>query len=842
MFNLRQLAALAVICYASPSHAASSLKPSKDIAKDRAPQIFNSVHDSMRQWGSSLHHNGVSFFLATVPEGVLLYHGNNRPESPTEPDWLAYEIEHAEQFARSRGPPPGRDKARTERRNPFFNLNPVDTETQQHILNTGDKEPQIPDDDEKKKGGWLHVYKTTRALPFLYIDGMGGGKTEIGTLDSQDYLLRNKTQEEDEPGKPHRGPMGEGTRARELCELSASWGLQGVIRMEAGFEIIKCDFKDGLEEIQTLQRPVRDSDGFGHPPGYGPGGPDGDRPGGDRPGGDRPDRPGKGPDGPDGERPDGPGHWPVHGPDGPGRFPDHGPDGPGGPDRGPNGPEKRPDGSTRRPGKGPRHPEDELDYPPPPRGPWSWPGPPPPPGPPRSKRREDGPEHLSPRPDHWPGFRPRHPEDGLEHPPPPPAHWPWPGPPPPRYPRDGAELPSPEGPQPRPRHPHGRPEDVPENPAEGSTRSWPGPPPRQSKDEPQYPPPHGPGPRPEHPPRRPGDRPEHPPPGHWPWPGPPRRPEDGSEYPPPRGPKPWPGHPPRRPGGESGTSPGKHPGRGPGHGPGNGPGGSISSFEFLRGISNRYDGIGSTRTILDYSSMVSAYFFPVNLTNPDPKRPDLPRLTNLSDDELKHIRGIVGDVVKERLDGKAPIINWQDVADLVVKRYAERLQFMTQKGTSSKRIADEANFLLDTFIDYSTEEKSLDNSASISRCSRLYLQPIKPKTTADGLIYSAFEEVLSQICTTLFKVRDISLVAQQNEDYALPTAVGTLQSLLNYLGWASFKRCPPCGVDEVCLIPMWPFGTVDAYEHPQCVKSTDGRGDGESYWGDRPGPPPPKYE
>uniref|UniRef100_A0A8H7KA49 Uncharacterized protein n=1 Tax=Bionectria ochroleuca TaxID=29856 RepID=A0A8H7KA49_BIOOC len=276
--------------------------------------------------------------------------------------------------------------------------------------------------------------------------------------------------------------------------------------------------------------------------------------------------------------------------------------------------------------------------------------------------------------------------------------------------------------------------------------------------------------------------------------------------------------------------------------PGTVGGKSISSFEFLRGISNRYDGIGSTRTILDYSSMVSAYFFPVNLTNPDPKRPDLPRLTNLSDDELKHIRGIVGDVVKERLDGKAPIINWQDVADLVVKRYAERLQFMTQKGTSSKRIADEANFLLDTFIDYSTEEKSQDNSASISRCSSLFLQPIKPKTTADELIYSAFEEVLSQICTTLFKVRDISLVAQQNEDYALPTAVGTLQSLLNYLGWASFKRCPPCGVDEVCLIPMWPFGTVDAYEHPRCVKSTDGRGDGESYWGDRPGPPPPKYE
>ncbi|VUC28860.1 unnamed protein product [Clonostachys rosea] len=838
MFNLRQLAALAVICYASPSHAtSSSLKPSKDIAKDRAPQIFNSVHDSMRQWGSSLHHNGVSFFLGTVPEGVLLYHGNNRPESPTEPDWLAYEIEHAEQFARSRGPPPGKDKSRkdksrAERRNPFFNLNPVDTETQQHILNTGDKNPQIPDDEdeEKKKGGWLHVYKTTRALPFLYIDGMSGGKTDMGTLDSQDYLLRNKTQEEDdEPGKPHRGPMGEGTRAKELCELSTSWGLQGVIRMEAGFEIIKCDFKDGLEEIQTLRRPARGSGGFGPPPGYGPGGPDQDRP----------DGPGKGPDSP-GKGPDGPGKWPGHRPDGPGG--------------------ERPDGLNigRVKDLGLR-----LNI--------------------RHAILKTGLIGLHHHAALGPGLALLLPPVLLLHDAPrmvPNSH------PHPRHLAFGLvlvhDIPkmvlnidyhlllliglglvlllASQKMELNTHHHHRKvssldpdilmavlkmsrnthPEEVPDlgpglldvnlktdlntrhHMAQGHGQNIPHDAPRM-------------GPNILH---------------HHLVTGPGlalllttvERDLNVGRHLLAIGPGlPWPGHPPRRPEGEPGNSPGKRPSRGPGHGPGNG-GGSISSFEFLRGISNRYDGIGSTRTVLDYSSMVSAYFFPVNLTNPDPKRPDLPRLTNLSDDELKHIRGVVGDVVKQRLDEKAPIINWQDVADLIVKRYAERLQFMTQEGTTPKRIADEANFLLDTFIDYSAEEKSQDNSAGISRCTNLYLQPITPKTKADELIHAAFEEVLSQICTTLFKVRDISLVAQQNEDYALPAAVGTLQSLLNYLGWATFKRCPPCGVDEVCLIPMWPFGDVDAYEHPRCVKSTDGRGDGESYWGDRPGPPPPKYE
>src|ERR1700712_1779421 len=91
---------------------AESFGPSKPHARRRGPEIFNAVHNAMRQWGSSLHHNGMSFFLATVPKGVLLHHGNSSPLSPEDPDWLAYEIEHAENFARGgrgRGPggPPG---------------------------------------------------------------------------------------------------------------------------------------------------------------------------------------------------------------------------------------------------------------------------------------------------------------------------------------------------------------------------------------------------------------------------------------------------------------------------------------------------------------------------------------------------------------------------------------------------------------------------------------------------------------------------------------------------------------------------------------------------------------
>ncbi|KAK7520557.1 hypothetical protein IWZ03DRAFT_438097 [Phyllosticta citriasiana] len=46
-----------------------------------ANHIFNAIHSSLRQWGSSLQHNGMSFFLASVPEGTQFYHGRRSNET-----------------------------------------------------------------------------------------------------------------------------------------------------------------------------------------------------------------------------------------------------------------------------------------------------------------------------------------------------------------------------------------------------------------------------------------------------------------------------------------------------------------------------------------------------------------------------------------------------------------------------------------------------------------------------------------------------------------------------------------------------------------------------------------
>ncbi|KAI0427598.1 hypothetical protein F5Y09DRAFT_27937 [Xylaria sp. FL1042] len=516
------LAAASVVGAVSGEPVADSFAPSEQLARLRAPQIFNAVHNAMRQWGSSLHHNGMSFFLATVPKGVLLHHGNSSPFSPSEPDWLAYEIEHAEGFARSRrgglgGQPGHRPGLWPDGRS-------------MKVLEA------MGDDDETH--GYLHVYRTTRPMRYIYVDGMGGGKTSMGTLDSQDLILRGKTPSEAEqaprmrdqddkeppPKSPNGGgPMDERQRAADLCELAKKWGLDGIIRMEAGFEIIQCDFSNGLEQVQSLQRPN-----------------------------------------------------------------------------------------------------------------------------------------------------------------------------------------------------------------------------------------------------------------------------------------------------DSATDPGR---------------GGFGGLELFRGLAERYQGIGSSRTIIDYSSMISAFFFPINITNTDIKRQDLPRLSSASQDDLAGIKDYVEKMISERKDQLSGMVDWQDVTDIIVARYADRLKFMAEGVHTLKLMASEVSFLTTLFIDGQDPGDRVDNA--IKRCTHFYLRSVSPLTEADFLIKAALETTTHKICKTLLNVRRLVVEDSAPDQKTLDESVSAMKGLTEYLNWTRFKRCPPCAINEVCLIPMWPFGTVALYNNPRCSNGTEFDG-GDNYWGHEP--------
>lgn len=232
---------------------ALSTTPDNEPVKN-ANHIFNVIQDSMRQWGSSLHHNGVSFFLAGVPACTQVYHGTSKASPVNGTEWLAFEPEHAMVFARPRrGPPP--------------HLPPDDPDTERHARGYGElRKRHHYNKDEKHHGppggrspkesgeneaGYLHTYAAAKDLRLLYLDGMSAAKTSKGTLDSQDAVLFAGSLDD------HPTPGGqENERGRLACEMAQNeWEgrIDGVLRMEAGFEIILCDFERDLIPVRITQ-------------------------------------------------------------------------------------------------------------------------------------------------------------------------------------------------------------------------------------------------------------------------------------------------------------------------------------------------------------------------------------------------------------------------------------------------------------------------------------------------------------------------------------------------------------------------------------------------------------
>ncbi|KAN0096666.1 hypothetical protein V8E51_015471 [Hyaloscypha variabilis] len=251
----------AQVPFFSHPEAASSHGPSLESASANAPQIFNAIHSSMRQWGSSLNHNGMTFFPARIPNNTHLYHGTHTPHAVKGMEWLAFEIEHAEGFARPFRGRPGRPRKPGEPGEPGEPRPgppeepgegpppPVELSWTETMDETWTKEDD-DDDDPDFSRGYLHIYRTTRPLnKLVYIDGMSAGKTGMGTLDSQDFVLRNVSNGGDGP------VFGDFERGQDLCDMGAELGIEGFVRMEMGFEIIFCEFRNGLVLESARERP-----------------------------------------------------------------------------------------------------------------------------------------------------------------------------------------------------------------------------------------------------------------------------------------------------------------------------------------------------------------------------------------------------------------------------------------------------------------------------------------------------------------------------------------------------------------------------------------------------------
>lgn len=168
-----------------------------------APHAFASVATLLHQWSNTIFPNGHTIAAVEIPAYTLLYHGLISPEEahpePPSPEWLAFDLEMSYGIMGS------------------------------------------------DRNSFLLTYQTTRPVKALYFDGESATLVGMGQMDTQMLHIFGNVS-----GPPGGGFMGLGEeylRAHGLCDWleeaglrGSGWGFEGIVRMNAGFEIIWCDF------------------------------------------------------------------------------------------------------------------------------------------------------------------------------------------------------------------------------------------------------------------------------------------------------------------------------------------------------------------------------------------------------------------------------------------------------------------------------------------------------------------------------------------------------------------------------------------------------------------------
>ena len=285
---------------------------------------------------------------------------------------------------------------------------------------------------------------------------------------------------------------------------------------------------------------------------------------------------------------------------------------------------------------------------------------------------------------------------------------------------------------------------------------------------------------------------------------------------------------------------------------GNQPDDYMNLYHWSRAVAERYDGLGVDRVRIDFSSMVSGYFFPINISNTDPKRPDLHRLAAATSDELTDIKSHVRDVFTKP---RRFTVNWQAVVDMIVTRFSARLTAMASPELSSSKFVGEVAVASLTYFDAAplpedvtaAEDKDTNRTAeAIDVCIDHYLLPTYLErdnwSLEDGLIHTAIKTVMSQICTKLFTMWSLleatsadprleSLYKdKQKLDEAVEASRRVLHTLREELAWTTWKRPQVCDADEVLLTVMWPIGDPEDYWNPACQPSEKIVFDRREYW------------
>ncbi|KAK3071390.1 hypothetical protein LTR53_008701 [Teratosphaeriaceae sp. CCFEE 6253] len=191
-----------------------------------SPLIFHSVFGLLQQWPNTFFPNGHTIAPCTIAKNTNLYHARSDGSFPPGPEWFAFDPQMSYAIAGLR--------------------------EDSHQL----------------------TFRTTKEVQCLYFDGTSASLMDDGSMDTQMLLLLNSSAHvPDHPAwaKPpprngsHSQPPCEGPhdsnctrwnpiqaeydRAQGLCDLikqerlgGLGWGFEGIVRMNAAFELIWCNF------------------------------------------------------------------------------------------------------------------------------------------------------------------------------------------------------------------------------------------------------------------------------------------------------------------------------------------------------------------------------------------------------------------------------------------------------------------------------------------------------------------------------------------------------------------------------------------------------------------------
>lgn len=202
---------------------------------ENATAVFNTVHGALKQKNANLNPVGISFIPAYIPPNTLLYHSTSSPVIPELFEWIAMDYEFSYDFAhvfrngKSHGHPPGNGKKPPAPGG-----------------HGGPGGPGGPGDNHPRnlKTPFLYTFRTTKPLTkLIYLDGASAAKTNTGEMDQQ--LILSKQEDADER-------VNEYEASAKICEWGKPFGLDGIIRLEIGFEIVICDFKNHLDLVSNV--------------------------------------------------------------------------------------------------------------------------------------------------------------------------------------------------------------------------------------------------------------------------------------------------------------------------------------------------------------------------------------------------------------------------------------------------------------------------------------------------------------------------------------------------------------------------------------------------------------